>query len=109
DRAHRDLQLHTVLANGGTFGLNSIPDQVQLLPEKLGRPIAAINGDFYNNHSQYKGDPKGLQIMRGEVVSAPNDWTCIWVAGDGDLRMGKVESKFSVTWPNGATTRLGLN
>jgi hypothetical protein len=109
DRSHHDLQLQTVLAKGATIGVNSLPEQVRLMPADFGRPIAAINGDFYNNNSPYQGDPKGLQIMRNELVSAPNDWTCIWVNEHGEPSMGKVTSMFSVTWPNGTNTKLGLN
>jgi hypothetical protein len=109
DRSNHDLQLQTVLANGKTIGLNSLHNQVRLMPAEFGKPIAAINGDFYNNLLPYQGDPKGIQIMNGELVSAPNEWTCMWVSENGELSMGKLDSAFSVTWPNGATSKLGLN
>ncbi len=109
DRSNHDLQLQTILANGTSIGLNSLHDQVRLMPAELGRPIAAINGDFYNSYRPYEGDPKGLQITHGELVSAPNDWTCMWVNENGDPSMGKLDSAFSVTWPNGSSNKLGLN
>lgn len=109
DRANPDLQLQTVMANGNSIGLNSLHEQVRFVPPDAGRPIAAINGDFYYNNSPYQGDPKGLQIMRGEVISAPNDWTCMWAQENGDLGMGILSSRFSVTWPNGTSNKLGLN
>jgi len=98
-----------VMGNGNSIGVNSLHEQVRLMPADAGKPIAAINGDFYNNVPPYQGDPKGLQIMRGELVSAPNEWTCMWVRDNGDLSIGKLESMFSVTWPNGSSTKLGLN
>ncbi len=109
DRANHDLQLQTVMGGGNSIGVNSLHDQVRLLPPEAGKPIAAINGDFYNNTPPYAGDPKGLQIMRGELVSAPNEWTCMWANENGDLSIGKLQSMFSVTWPNGSSTKLGLN
>lgn len=109
DRSNHDLQLQTVMGNGNFIGVNSLHEQVRLMPSDAGKPIAAINGDFYNNVSPYQGDPKGLQIMRGELVSAPNEWTCLWVNENGDPTMGKLQSMFSVAWPNGTTTKLGLN
>jgi hypothetical protein len=109
DRSNHDLQLQTVMGNGNSIGVNSLHEQVRLMPPDAGKPIAAINGDFYNNTLPYRGDPKGLQIMRGEVVSAPNEWTCLWANENGDLSMGKLQSMFSVAWPNGATSKLGLN
>ena len=78
DRSHSDLELHTIQAKGHAFGLTKLSDQVKLVPAELGRPLAAINGDFYRKETPYEGDPKGLQIMRGELISAPCDWTCFW-------------------------------
>jgi hypothetical protein len=109
DRGNHDLQLQTVMGSGNSIGVNSLHEQVRLMPPDAGKPIAAINGDFYNNTPPYRGDPKGLQIMRSEVVSAPNEWTCLWVHENGELAMGKLQSMFSVTWPNGVTSKLGLN
>lgn len=109
DRANTNLQLHTLLANGDTIGLNPIPDQISQLPPELGKPLAAINGDYYYAKAPYKGDPKGLQISRGELISAPIDWTCVWFDTNGIPTMGIVTSQLSVTWPNGAETAVGLN
>ena len=83
DRTNQNLQLHTMLANGNSIGLNSIPDQIGMLPPDLGKPIAAINGDYYVAKAPYKGDPKGVQISRGELISAPFDWTCLWIDNAG--------------------------
>jgi large repetitive protein len=55
------------------------------------------------------GDPKGIQISHGELVSAPCDWTCFWIDANGQPNMGQVASKFTVTWPDGSVTPFGLN
>jgi len=109
DRSNTNLQFHTTLANGHAIGLNSLPDQLSLLPADLGKPIAAINGDYYYAKAPYKGDPKGVQISRGELISAPFDWTCVWFDNAGIPTMGIVKSQLTVTWPNGKTTPVGLN
>jgi hypothetical protein len=109
DRSNTNLQLHTTLANGNAIGLNSLPDQIGTLPPDLGKPIAAINGDYYYAKAPYKGDPKGLQISRGELISAPFDWTCVWFDSAGIPTMGIVKSQLSVTWPDGKVTPVGLN
>jgi hypothetical protein len=109
DRSSTDLQLQTILADGNSFGLSSLHEQARLVPAEAGRPIAAINGDFYDKVRPYQGDPKGLQIMRGELISAPNDWSCIWINEGGDASMGRLNSQLSVTWPNGTRSALGLN
>ncbi len=103
------LTFHTVFGNGKAIGLVPLPDQIKAFPERWGKPIAAVNGDYYQNKAPYKGDPKGIQISRGELISAPCDWTCFWLDTSGQPNMGVVKSKFSVTWPNGKVTPVGLN
>src|SRR5262249_31677283 len=73
-------------------------------------PIAAVNGDFYQRDSQYyNGDPMGLQVLNGELVSGPNHSECFWIDADGNPHITNVASQFKVTWPKGETTRFGLN
>ena len=103
------LQFHTTFGNGKSIGLVPLPQQIQSFGQSSGRPIAAINGDYYQNKAPYKGDPKGIQITRGELISAPCDWTCFWMDAEGQPNMGVVKSQFAVTWPNGTVTPFGLN
>ncbi len=109
NRGDPRFELHTTLARGAQFGLSTLSEQLARMPSNLGRPVAAINGDYYNDRSVYKGDPKGIQIMRGELVSGPRDWTCFWMDTNGSPRMGTVTSQFEVLWPSGNKTRFGLN
>jgi hypothetical protein len=109
ERNNPNLELHTTVANGDSIGLTSLPHQLSLLPPELGKPVAAINGDYYQAKAPYKGDPKGIQISRGELISAPFDWTCVWFDAAGIPTMGIIKSQLSVTWPNGTSTPLGLN
>src|SRR5689334_18094992 len=46
DRSNPEYELHTMLANGVISGMSTLSEQVKALPADLGRPIAAINGDF---------------------------------------------------------------
>jgi hypothetical protein len=110
DRSNKDFELHTVLATDVIFDVNTLSEQMKVFPPTLGRPIAAINGDFYHNESgPYQGDPKGLQIMQGELLSAPSDWSCFWLDPEGNPHMTNVLSLFKVTWPDGVQTPIGLN
>jgi hypothetical protein len=109
DRSNTELELHTSLAGGTTYGLSTLAEQIKLFPAELGRPVAAINGDFWNDNSDYKGDPKGLQILHDELLSAPCDRTCFWIDRAGNLHMTNVVPKFAVTWPGGEMTPFGLN
>jgi hypothetical protein len=109
DRTNPDFQLHSMMGKGNQIGMSTISDQVRGLPADLGRPVAAVNGDFYDFDTPYRGDPKGLQIFRGELISAPGPWTGMWVDAAGNPHMGIVTSKLSVTWPNGTSVPIGLN
>jgi large repetitive protein len=110
DRANKDYELHSILAKDTVIGLNKLSEQIRTFPPELGRPIAGINGDFYHiDRGPYQGDPNGLQIMQGELVSAPNDWTCFWLDANGDPQMTNVLALFNVTFPGGANIPIGFN
>lgn len=108
-RTNHDLEFHTAMAGGPRFGLGTLSEQMKHLPPELGKPLAGLNGDFYKKRNPYIGDPKGLQVIRGELVSAPCDWSCVWFDPDGNPHMTNVTSRLHVVWPNGAQTPFGLN
>lgn len=108
-RANPEYQLHSTMGYGNRIGLTLLTDQLRLWPDEFGQPLAAINGDYYDSEEPYEGDPKGLQICRGELVSAPQDWSCLWVDAAGRPHMNIVTSHLAVIWPNGARTPMGLN
>lgn len=109
ERNNPDFEIHSSLAMGGGFGLATLSEQIRALPGQIGRPVAGINGDYYRRQDPYLGDPKGLQIMRGELISAPCDWSCFWVDGEGQPHITNVTARFEVTWPSGERMRFGLN
>ena len=110
DRSRTDYELVTTLARGTIFGLSPISTQVKSIPPELGRPIAAVNGDFYQRESPtHNGDPMGLQILNGELVSGPNHSECFWIDTNGNPQIGRVVSQFKITWPKGEVTPFGLN
>ncbi len=109
DRKNPEFELQTCLARGSRFGLATLSDQIRMLPREAGNPVAGINGDFFRRQEPYLGDPKGLQIMRGELVSAPCDWSCFWMDASGNPRMTNVLSLLHVVWPDGRKTPFGLN
>lgn len=108
-RASKQLELHSTQGKGLLLGVGSLSDQVKTLPADLGEPIAAINGDYAKAGLQYAAHPLGLQIMRGELVTAPGANVCFWVGADGSPHGGEVQAKFSLTWPDGRVTPAGLN
>lgn len=110
DRSRSDLEITTTFGRGRTIGLSALSEQVQSISPTIGHPLAAVNGDFYRTeHHSYAGDPRGLQIAQGELISAANGKTAFWVDMNGNPHMDNVASKMQVIWPDGETTRLGLN
>lgn len=109
-RERKDLELHTLMGRSTSQGMDTVSEQVRRIPADWGRPVAAINGDLYNDRGDYVGDPEGLQIVRGELVSGPSPKrACFWIDPNGNPHCGDVRSQFGVTWPDGRTTTLGLN
>jgi hypothetical protein len=93
------------------FGVEPLDGIVNRTAFALGKPaLAAINGDFFEiKQGPYQGDPRGIQIVEGELVSRPTG-NAFWVAADGSLNIGRVASKLRVVWPDGKTeTAIGLN
>ncbi|HXG48749.1 MAG TPA: hypothetical protein VNO52_14080, partial [Methylomirabilota bacterium] len=95
DRSRTDLEVHSMLARETVLGLATLVQQIKSLPNSLGRPVAALNGDFYEveQGSPYVGDPRGLQILRGELVSAPTDQATFWLDAHGTPWMTNVLSR----------------
>jgi hypothetical protein len=111
DRIGHHWDLRTGLGQGTVFGLAPLDGIAARMTANLKRPaLAAINGDFFVIKSgPYQGDPRGLQIADGELVSRPAG-SSFWAVPGGELRIGPVLSKLRVAWPDGKTeTALGLN
>jgi hypothetical protein len=104
-----DFEFCTTLGNGKVIGMGTVSEQIKTLPREFGRPLAAINGDFYEKREKEQGRPRDLQIRFGEVVSNPAGHTCFWMTPDGTPRMTNVFSRFRVILANGTTTPIGLN
>lgn len=110
DRSRPDFDLVTTLSQNQILGLGPLSEQIRTIPSERGRPLAAINGDFYVwEREPYAGDPRGLQLLQGELVSAPDGTICFWIDPQGNPHMSNVVSQLRVTWPSGETTPLGLN
>ena len=109
DRSRHDWVLANTLGNGRTLGMSTVSDQLKLLPPASGKPLAAVNGDFYFNDSRLPGDPRDLQIHEGELISAPSGHACFWIDPSGEFQSTNVFSRFRVVWPDQSTTPIGLN
>ncbi len=103
------FEIHSAHGLGRAVGLARLSSQARGLNPDLGIPLAAINGDFYRRQGAYVGDPRGLQIMDGELISAPVGEATFWIDALGEPHAGETVSLMRVTWPNGASAPIGLN
>lgn len=110
ERSRTNLTLMPTLGDGRRLGLGTLTEQIAAVPPELGTPLAAINGDFYRTEQEsFSGDPRGLLIARGELLSAPTERDCFWIDTNGAPHIGMVRPAFTVTWPDGSRSPLGLN
>lgn len=109
DRTDPAFEVRSVHAGQGALGLATLTDQIKQLPPGLGAPVAAVNGDFYQRDRAYAGDPRGLQIIDGDVVSAPVGGVAFWTDAAGQLHATNVVSRLQVAWPDGTATSFGVN
>lgn len=108
-RGHPGFELHTTLGHGDHFGMAGVSDQLKTLPRELGSPVGALNGDFYGDEEHYAGRPRDLQIVRGELVSAPAGNPVFWVDPEGTPHLTNLVSRIRLVWSDGTATPLGLN
>jgi hypothetical protein len=109
DRLNKDLSLVTTLASNTVVGLDTLSNQVHALPKELGTPVAAVNADFFMMSGTTTGEPRGLQIIRGELVSVPTGSAAFWLDAQGKIHGEQVRSQLTISWPGGGTNLAGLN
>lgn len=110
DRTDPTLHILSSHARGGVGRISTLSEQIEALSPKRGEPLAGVNGDFYaRDRSAYAGDPRGLQIVDGDLISAPIGGVAFWVDPSGGFHSTNVASQFRITWPDGTKTSFGLN
>ena len=109
-RARKDFRLETTLGQSNQLGMSLLTDQVKWLAKDGARPLAAVNGDFYKSANKYPGDPEGLQISQGELVSGPSPVrSCFWLDAAGAPHHTNVQSAFTAKLADGTVLPFGLN
>jgi hypothetical protein len=101
--------LHAMHARGRGLGMATVSEQAAALPSSAGVPLAAINGDFYERQGRFAGHPRGLQVMEGELISAPTGTVTFWLDALGEPRLANTTSQLQVIWPAGGKSPIGLN
>jgi hypothetical protein len=102
-------EIDSVHAGGKAIGLETLSEQLERLRSAQRRPAAGINGDFYQRDKVFAGAPRGLQIISGELISAPCGGATFWIDAVGQFHATNVVSLFRITWPSGVATAFGLN
>lgn len=108
-RARTNFQFRTTLGGDTQITLATVSEQMARLPRSSGRPMVAVNGDYFVREGPYRGDPEGLLIRDGELVSAPSAKSCFWVDPRGEPHVTNVLSSLAVTLPGGEALPVGLN
>lgn len=109
DRSREDLGFFAAHARNQVLGVSLISQQARAIPPEIGRAIAGVNGDFYErDNPTYAGDPRGLQILNGDLISGPST-VCVWFDAEGHPHLDEVKGDFQVTWPDGRKTPFSLN
>jgi hypothetical protein len=109
DRSRKDLTFYAALARNKVLGVSMLADQVRSVPRDLGKAVAGVNGDFYERDNRtYAGDPRGLQIVNGELVSAPHT-VAVWFDNKDNPHLDEVKADFKITLPDGRKVRFDLN
>lgn len=110
-RDRTDLDFHVLLGGrgGDHLGVATLSSQASAFPRSRGLPLVALNGDFFARQGPCLGDPEGLCIRDGELVSAPNGKSAFWIGPDRSFHLGPVVSLLSMIGPEGASVPIGLN
>jgi hypothetical protein len=106
-RSDRALEIESIHSAGKAIGLATVSEQLKMVA--TGNVVAAVNGDFYVREGGFAGDPRGLQIVNGELISAPVGSTSFWIDADNEPHIELTKSEFQITWPNGTKSPFGLN
>ncbi|MBN1125466.1 MAG: phosphodiester glycosidase family protein [Sedimentisphaerales bacterium] len=109
DRSRREFRLVTSLAKNQVVGLATVQTQVDSVPAEWGKPVLAVNGDFFViRPGPYQGDPAGLHIVEGELVSIPKG-TSFWIDVNRHPHIGEVYCRVRITGPGDFDVNVGLN
>jgi len=88
DRSRKDLMFFSAHAQNKVLAVGVLADQARTVPPEMGTAVAAINGDYYVRETPpFSGDPRGLQILNGNLISAP-DTVCVWFDSGGEPAPG---------------------
>ncbi|WP_213523648.1 SpoIID/LytB domain-containing protein [Paenibacillus sp. J31TS4] len=71
DPSNPAIKLEVTSPKGRVVATDTVRNQAKLVDAENYRAVGAFNMDFYNTDPTYAGAPIGLQMTRGEIVTAP--------------------------------------
>lgn len=109
DRAASEFSFSTSLGQDTVLGLEALSSQMQGLAPNLGRALVAVNGDFFRiRPGPYQGDPRGLQLCQGELVSSPHNLS-FWIDAQQQPHIDPVQADFLLIWPDQTCIPCAVN
>jgi len=87
ERGEPLVRLVTALAGSRVVGLAALSQMAAQVAAPECSPVALVNGDFFSMDSsdRYQGDPLGLYLEGGELISAPGERASLVVGAGGEL------------------------
>lgn len=106
-RSAKRFQFVSTLAQDQVYGLATVSQQAATLQDA--RAVAAVNGDFFViRRGPYQGDPLGLHVAQGELISSPRG-PSFWIDREGQPHIGQVTAQFRAVGPTGPSIPFNLN
>ena len=109
NRKNPAFEMQTPHALNRVLGLCTLSQLAAGASSASNTPLAALNGDYFERGGPYAGHPRGLQIVAGDLVSAPMGGATFWIDQARQPHLENVVARFRVTWPDGGTSAFGLN
>jgi hypothetical protein len=110
-RPSRDVALGAALGSRQIVGLEPLDSLASRVSTPKRQAIAGINGDFFIiQRGPYQGDPIGLCVTDGELVSTPVRRSAAVILENGEPAIGRFQFKATLRRPDGQTVRIdGVN
>lgn len=83
DLSQPHLSLEAALVAGRVAAVGTLSSLAPRLDNGMKHPVAILNGDFFIRNSAFSGDPLGLQICDGELLSMPMSRSVLLIGPDG--------------------------
>jgi len=110
DLAQPDLDL-TATTGSSVVGLETLPAMVANIPPTLGKPLLAINGDYfeYLTEPRFRGTLQSICLNSGELLAGPSQGTVFWVDEQKRPHLDNLQDHWTITFPDGAKKPFALN